>query len=383
MADNNTRIADGLRNAVHVGGVFVTSDSTNFTVTLTSVVRNVGDGKRESTALFGVFPVTVKQSNYPRATGRNQTTNDVGAGTNALIRAGGVSYITAEPAMASLSAKIRGLPDWIETAWSGNLTTERTERGTLDNRELIASNLVGVAAYDITAALTNEVVGGKCVLQSRVDDRVTGTHEFFIRGKNPLDETALAYINANVDADFQPFAWMIAKHESLDDGRVYNQFNSNEDLKELPNKTDGANRWGWGMCQIDKGQFGDTTAEVYDWHVNVASMNSMLRQKTNQFYTRFVRYYRNRYGTDPSWVEPENDVHTIRGISVSAKMWAYLILYNGVEGVPVQTVGRRSFRSPIEFVPSTAGQAGRWVFHDNVNAYGDSVLRDSSVVPVE
>lgn len=76
-------------------------------------------------------------------------------------------------------------------------------------------------------------------------------------------------------------------------------------------------------------------------------------------------------------------MHTIRGISVSAKMWAYLILYNGVEGVPEQTVGRRSFRSPIEFVPSTAGQAGRWVFHDNVNAYGDSVLRDSSVVPVE
>lgn len=30
----------------------------------------------------------------------------------------------------------------------------------------------------------------------------------------PLDATARAYIDANVDEEFRPYAWMIAKHES-------------------------------------------------------------------------------------------------------------------------------------------------------------------------
>ena len=204
-----------------------------------------------------------------------------------------------------------------------------------------------------------------------------------IRGKNPLDQTARAYIDANVDADFQSYAWMIAKHESLMNSRVYNQFNPEGGSRELPNKTAGEGRWGWGVCQIDRGEFGDTTAEVYDWHANVTGMNSVLRQKTNQFYTRFVGYYRTRYGNDPSWVEPENFVRTIQGLSVSAKMWAYLILYNGTEGVPTQTVGRHRFSSPIEFVPGSLGQPGSWIFHENSRTYGDSVLRDRLLTPVE
>ena len=111
-------------------------------------------------------------------------------------------------------------------------------------------------------------------------------------------------------------------------------------------------------------------------------MNVVLREKIGT-YTRFVGYYRNVYGNHPSWVEPENYTRTIQGHVVSAKTWAYLILYNGIHNVTEQEVDGHKFQSPIEFVPGTSAGMGRWIFHDNINTYGNTVITEQSQSSVE
>ena len=333
--------------------------------------------------------------NFARLQAIDPTLTDAGgAGTNGLVRAGGVAYITGEPAMASLTAKIRGLPDWIETAWRGNLTTERTERRTRDDRVLVATNILGAAAFDINAALTNETVGGKCVLQSRVDARVTGTHEFSIRGKNPLDATARAYITANVDEEFRSYAWKIAKHETIvgvglpvngviTNGICYNQFNPIGRYKELP---DFGSPDGWGIGQIDRSRNRlpamnyTTTKEVYDWHESVASMNQVLRTKRNR-YLQIVGWFRTKYQNDPSvrWVEP-NVTTNLNGVVLSARDWSIITLYNGTEGCDKLTVlGRPRVGSPIHFDPQTSS----WRLSTNVHNYAPNVFDEADAEETE
>lgn len=88
-------------------------------------------------------------------------------------------------------------------------------------------------------------------------------------------------------------------------------------------------------------------------------MNSKLQyalQRTNAF----IGYYREAYGDCPNWIEPPSTV--VLGEVVSAEMWSVLTIYNGVGGIPLQTVGSHSgFRSPLQFNPTT----GRWIFHCN------------------
>ena len=147
----------------------------------------------------------------------------------------------------------------------------------------------------------------------------TNATTFRIRGKNPLDSDAKAYIDSNVDAEFASYAWMIAKHESKSGSRVYNQFNPANPLKELPNKTSGQNRWGWGMGQIDKGTTGCVTAVVYDWHRNVSEINATLRSKANR-YEEVVRWFREAYQNDTttSWFEPDGISTNVGGVVLSA-----------------------------------------------------------------
>ena len=393
-AAENEHSANGLDNAVHLGGVFLTAGTNSLPVTLTLAVFNVGDEKRESTGLFGVFPVSIIQSNYPRATGRYSSTDAGGVSTNGLIRAGGLAYITGEPAMAALTAKIRNLPDWIETAWSGNLTTERTERRTRDDRDLIATNVMGAVAYDITEALTNEVVGGRCVIQSRVDDCVTGTHEFFIRGKNPMDSMVRAYMAANIDLEFRSYAWKCAKHETIvglnanslgviTNAVCYNQFNPRGRYKELP---DFGSPDGWGIGQIDRSgneesEFNyTTTKEVYDWQESIDSMNSVLREKKNM-YLEIVGWFRAQYQNDPNtnWVEP-NVTTNVSGVVLNAREWSIMTLYNGSGGCPRLNIpGRPRNGSPIHFDPITS----RWILYTNSNNYVPKVMAESNAEEVD
>jgi len=107
----------------------------------------------------------------------------------------------------------------------------------------MVATINGSGSFDIKAALTNEIIGGRLDLRMQVSNTVEKVVPFFIRGKNPLDAIARAYIDANVDEEFRSYAWMIAKHESKLGDRVYNQFNPSGSRKELPNwglRTDGA-----------------------------------------------------------------------------------------------------------------------------------------------
>lgn len=195
--------------------------------------------------------------------------------------------------------------------------------------------------------------------------------------KNPLDADARSYIDANVDAEFQGFACMIAKHESKQGNRIYNQFNSGEGNNALPNFGTPS---GWGMCQIDKGANNCHTAILYDWHVNVAEMNDKLRFAVGRT-TAFIGYYRDSYGQQANWTEPPPI--TLADGTASAFLWSVLTIYNGTGGIPGQTTPThlRVFYSPLQFNP----QSGTWTFyHNNTNPnYVNDVIRDSAIQEVE
>ena len=149
---------------------------------------------------------------------------------------------------------------------------------------------------------------------------------FFIRGKNPTDNVASNYISTAVDPAFRDFAWMIAKHESREGTRMYNQFNPGTGLTEQPFKGNDTrdqagnvvNNYGWGMCQIDKGSTGLVTRAVYDWKENVLMMNGKLREADANF-NRFLGYFRAEYQTDPRWREPGQASTNLNGRVVSLR----------------------------------------------------------------
>ena len=345
--------------------------SADLSVTVNLAAMNVSDGALPTTIFVGIFPLKVVQSNMPTATGEANTTDAATSYFRAFIPTNGVAYITAEPAAPQLTAQFKELPQWINVTWSGSLTTERADRSTYDNRTLVEQVTHGGEVYNINAALNNEIVGGRCTLNVSVDD-VQIEYPFSIRGKNPLDSVARAYITAQVPASTAPYAWRISKHECKAGNatRFYNQYNPLQDsYKELPFKGNGANNWGWGLAQIDRGRNNDNTAEIYDWHQNVDAMRAKLQEASNNT-TRFIGYYSSAYSALPNWTEPPST--NINGQVVSGEIWSILTLYNGSGGIPGQTTPTRTtpFHSPLEFVPAT----GEWIFH--TNSYNPNYVRD-------
>ena len=181
-------------------------------------------------------------------------------------------------------------------------------------------------------------------------------------------------------AAFASYAWMIAKHESKSGSRVYNQFNPANPLKELPNKTNGPNSWGWGIGQIDRGTNGCVTAVVYDWHRNVSEINAVLRTKRST-HNRIVGYFRSLYANDTTtaWCEPENASTNVNGITVSGEMWSVLTLYNGGGGCPTIPLDGLQQPTPLVFDPVVSN----WVFHTNRNDYVSRVTSDSGATGTE
>ena len=250
-ADAEGWSAGGFSPVAHKGGAIYRAGSSDLTVSVTLRATNVRDGALPSSVVVGFFPLKVVQANMPTATGVANTTD----AATSYVRAA-VPYITGQPAAPQLTAQFKDLPEWLRVRWSMTLVSERSDHrfDGIDDRTLPQVELRGSATYYITMELHNEIVGGRCNLGIQVADGPSISYPFFIRGKNPLDATARAYITANVDPEFQPYAWMIAKHESKSGNRVYNQFNPSGSKLELPNKTDGTNSWGWGIAQIDKGR---------------------------------------------------------------------------------------------------------------------------------
>jgi hypothetical protein len=383
IADSENNVIPEFGKVVHVGGKFITTDSENLELRLSLCAVNVGDSKRESCAIIGVFPVMVRQKNYPQTTGLALTTDSGLTRTNALIRVDVPAYINSVPEAPELTSRIVSLPSWIDVDWRGTITSERTDRYTYDNRTLVLTNIAGDVAYDIKAAMTNEIVGGRCSIIAKLADEEFEVAKFSIRGKNPLDAVVKNYIDSNVDEEFRDYAWMIAKHESRNPptGQVYNQFNpSGGNYKELPFKGNGDYNWGWGIGQIDRGENNSRTAEIYDWHENVKSMNATLRNKRSNA-LRFLGYYASAYSNQSNWSDPPST--NINGHVVSAEMWATMTLYNGASGIPEQRTPTHNkvFFSPLQFNPQT----GEWLFHQNTRNpnYVRDVMIGSSHQEVE
>ena len=200
-------------------------------------------------------------------------------------------------------------------------------------------------------------------------------YRFYIRGKNPKNEDAVNYINSHVDAEFRDYAWMIAKHESWDQytDTYYNQFNPSDRLTELPFKSGGSSYYGWGIAQIDKGQTRSVTAEVYDWHRNIISMNEALQQKRTLFLS-FMADYRRAYSQSVSWVEPPA-TYSLGNLTLPFEAWGVLTLYNGAGGIRWQTLPTQTtdIRSPWEFCPGPTPSSGTWVLHQNSQNYTQAI----------
>ena len=373
------------------GGFYVAPTNDDLTVSVSLVARNIGDGQRESGVAAVFYPLVINQLNHPRAMGVEGTTDDTALPrTNALVQVGGTAYITGGAAAPELFARLNGLPSWLLTRWTGTIVSERPDYrpNGIDTRSLATNDVSGALAFDITAAFTNEVIGGRLDLTARVSNTVERTLPVFIRGKNPKDEVAKAYIDANVDADFRDFAWMIAKHESKQGSRAYNQFNPGAGLSERPFKGNDTitasgtvvTNYGWGMCQIDKGSTGLVARVVYDWHLNVMEMNAKLVSSLETF-NRFLGYFRDLYRNDPTtrWYEPDLVTTNLDGRAVSLKEWSVLTFYNGAGGCPRIMLDGRMRRTPLEFDPVSTN----WIFHLNTWQYPIRVNADRNRMEVD
>ena len=335
---------------------------------------NVADASLPSTVIVGVFPLKIIQQNMPNA-GVPENSTDLGGPREVdEVGVGGVSYITGEPAVPQLRVDFRGAPEALLVEWRLEIRSERPNlRADLDDRAVPENDYVALAGdqeWDIGAALGGECVGGTCTLRYRIEEDYNGEAQFLLRGKNPLDAEARAHIDASVGAAFDDYAWGMARHESRQGNRVYNQFNTQATIE-------GTLNWGtpngWGVAQIDRpiNNPGVTTAEVWNWRQNIEAMQGKLVEKQT-VYTRFIGYFRDSYGNQANWSEPPA-AHTIGNTTLSAEAWGVMVLYNGSGGVPFSFPPSRpqGFQSPWIFNPTT----GAWTFHDNLNNYASGRVR--------
>ena len=270
---------------------------------------------------------------------------------------------------------------------------------------------MGIQKYYSRHTRCNEIIGGRCELSvvgkgEGVERKAT----FYIRGMNPEDAVAKAYIDTTVGPNFSDFAWAIARHESRQttDGikkRFYNQFNTGRGMPGTPNKGNDTldkdkntvTNWAWGMCQIDKGKSTSTvsTAEVWNWKTNVQSMNTKLVSSRTTFITHTNRFAA-AYGHQPNWTAPPS-AYTIPGVPqcvpFPAEAWAVIIYYNGVDkkgdvgSVPTSNPDNSGeIQSPSGEIQSPwifNDITGKWTFHQNKKKYATLIadaINDSSPV---
>ena len=270
----------------------------------------------------------------------------------------------------------------------------RSERGIIDNRTIpngggtVTKN--GNDEWNITAAMNNEIVGGICTLYYQIADKPEGAYVFKIRGKNPKDAAVRAYMDEALP-DFAGYAWAIAQHETrggTSGNRVLNQFNPDGTKAHLPNKTKNGN--GWGIGQIDRSKQKPpgvvTTAEVWNWKVNVLAMNTALVNK-RAMHREFMGDFARTYGKRANWTPLQGtQSHTFSNVTLSAESWATIVLYNGGGGVRqskgiIKTDGKRyDINSPWAFGEGT----GIWTFSDNGTNYAYKISRElRGLNPVE
>ena len=372
-----------------------------------------------------IKPIRLTQANMPtNAVQKVPGSTDFGVhlphGTN--IVEGGTAFITGEPYPPSLWVSVAGntFGSGVSVAYRLEIESERWEyRGgkknkTLDYRDLPGDGEYTPFSYDVSSYLTRdlmkfEVIGGKCTLHYKIrsddkpdpKDQETGTYEFYIRGMNPKDATAKAYINSIVDPRFLSYAWAIAQHESREPGTgyVFCQFNATGQYKHRPNKTgdtkdkDGnpVKQYGWGMGQIDKGNPSlpansnnfVTTAEVYNWKTNCLSIADTLIEKRDT-YTNYLSRIKETYSKE--WEEPPATTNLF-GVTWTHEQFAVTVMYNGSSkkrGIPPTSVwgkdknGKKvlvDIYCPLVFHPSRL-KGQRWEPRDNNRDYAQKVAKE-------
>lgn len=375
------RTIDGTADPIAISAVTITIPANETTAPPSDLVegftRDWSDNTyhRESYT-HTLCPLELAQTNMPNIGVAENSTDLGGQRGRRLIGIGGTAFITGQPAMAQLRARFRKMPASVSVEWRLEIRSERTERGALDDRNFPTTGWVtlqGDQEWDIAAAMQGEFVGGNCTLHYRINGGNAGSISFRLRGKNSLDADARARITASVGADFTVYAWAMAQHESRQGNRVYNQFNTQGGIEGTLN-FGGPN--GWGVCQIDRKRLPDdigvSTAEVWNWHQNVAAMQAKLVEK-QATYRQFIGYFRSSYGNQANWSEPPA-AHIEGATTLPAEAWGVMVLYNGADGgVPVSRPPSRpqGFSLPWIFNP----QSGVWTFHDNSQDYASGPTR--------
>lgn len=348
------------------------------------------DGTFPCTPPPGGGPPTVelKQENMPNFGTDDSSTDMASPYSSATISGGGVAYITGQPAMPKLKASFPGLPATTNVEWKLEIKTERSERGTKDDKNYPTSGyktLPGNQAWDIGAEFGTDFVGGKCKLFYKVGGGAEQMLESFIRGKNPLDEDSRNYAINHAGASNHRAAWAICQHESRQGSRVHNQFNASGSTKELPNFSGNyPTEDGWGIAQLDRPMgVSATRDDVYSWKSNINKLFQELDSKKADA-ERFIRWIRNKWGNDARWEEPPVS-WTVSSSTFDSMALAAMVLYNGASGIPSIPVTKDdgspwSVRSPWSFDPSRPA-GNRWVFRDNVNPvnhrnYATAVITD-------
>ena len=282
-----------------------------------------------------------------------------------------MAYINGIPEIPALFAKIDGADAGTNVVWSMTLTTERLERQNLDERSYPQIGESRVLAeneeWDIGFEFLGEFNGGiaKVSYECVVDGKTCKGSAFFtIRGKNPTDADAKAYVQAMSNLlGVYPYAWGMVQHESRQGNKVYNQFNT-DGMDELPNLglPDG-----WGIAQLDRPlEVRASTNETYNWKSNINKFFVEMQQVCEPYATKLLAKIATQYPNHPAALNPPD--LALNGVSLNAKDWATMIRYNGVFGPLIPNF--KGMKAAVTFEPNRNPQ---WKIEVNSNNYAHKV----------
>lgn len=276
------------------------------------------------------------------------------------------------PIMPRLEARIEGLPTEYTVHWL--MQSRYGRRGDRDKIQFPEKGWLDVAgdeAWKAYATYHDRYFGGEAKLSFKIQDDNgdyihAGSRPFQIKCRNPRDESAKAYIKKTQGEEFW-FAWAISQHESRQNRRVFNQFNSGGSIAYEPNfgPPDG-----WGIFQIDSARGAEvTTDEVWDWRVNIqAGLDELKTAKrdTKKYFDAIKKTYPSKWEEPPKTYKPPGTKTTLTGEEASIMQ-----LYNGA--AVVRKLKNRYntwsyYRSCWQFYPGNPS-GKRWKFIKNRNNY--------------
>lgn len=274
------------------------------------------------------------------------------ADSNKAIVGGSIAWIAGDPAprMPQLVAKLQPQLDaGLGAEWS--LRTRYRDHGRNDE-VLVPQAAAGAAQVPVQlgasvpwnigaamALLPSElhVFGGSAVLRVQAGAFFEQELQFQIRGKNPSDPVARAFIDNHADARDQWFAYAIARHESRDGNEFYHQFyrvgSTYVSAKEVGKPFWRPTPAGWGVMQRDftAGPQGrPTIAEIWDWQANVLSGLDKLGSARSQATRWMTALQPNARGLRPVGQRPQSQIDAGGGVYVPS-----VPVVNGGTPVPV------------------------------------------------